>query len=199
MASFSVSAAVISKNNDIFAQSTAYLRPLLLVENTCLKTDFIDVRGSDAIDGALDGMKDGKVTIAEVAVVNPLENLGELVNAVLAADPAVLAAIADPAAVLTVFAPVDQAFLNIPGGILNGIVTEGALTSVLLYHVVAGEFDPRIRKLYINAEDSLLGQDLFIKQSLSSPTINQSNIECAGVRTDNGLVWLIDSVLIPQF
>jgi uncharacterized surface protein with fasciclin (FAS1) repeats len=165
--------------------------------NQCKRTDMIDVRGNADIDGIL-GEADGKVTIAEVAVFNPLGNLDTLVFAVQNADPAVLEALADPEALLTVFAPDNDAFAAIPGDILNGIISSGALTDVLLYHVVAGYYDPR-NTWYIRTVDSLLGQDLFVKRGRTNPSINQSEIGCAGVMTDNGVVWLIDSVLLPQF
>ena len=168
----------------------------------CKNVDMIDVRGNEDIDGIL-GEADGKVTIAEVAVANPLDNLGTLVFAVTNADPAVLEALANPEAMLTVFAPDDDAFAAIPSDVLNGIISSeessGTLTSVLLYHVVAGYFDPR-NVWYFRSADSLLGQELFIKRgSDPSPSVNQSSINCGGVMTDNGLVWLIDSVLLPQF
>jgi uncharacterized surface protein with fasciclin (FAS1) repeats len=166
--------------------------------NQCRTEPLIDVRGDAAIDGILGDGPDGKVTIAEVAVANPLGNLDGLVNAVLAADPLVLDAIADPNARLTVFAPDNEAFAAIPGEVLNGIVDAGGLTDVLLYHVVAGHFDPR-RVYYVRPVNSLLSQDLFVKKGRRSPSINNSGISCAGVRTDNGLVWIIDSVLLPQF
>jgi uncharacterized surface protein with fasciclin (FAS1) repeats len=157
----------------------------------------IDVRGNADIGGIL-GEADGKVTIAEVAVANPLMNLDTLVFAVANADPAVLDALADPGALLTVYAPDNDAFAAIPGDVLNGIISSGALTDVLLYHVVAGYFDPR-NVWYIRTVDSLLGQDLFVTRGRTNPSINQSEIGCAGVKTDNGVVWLIDSVLLPQF
>ena len=74
----------------------------------------------------------------------------------------------------------------------------GGLTDVLLYHVVAGHFDPR-RVFYVRSVDSLLMQDLFVKNGRKNPSINNSEIGCTGVQTDNGLVWIIDSVLLPQF
>ncbi len=165
--------------------------------NSCRHTQLVDVRGNSKIDGILGDGKDGKVTIAEVAVANPLDNLDRLVAAVLAADPGVLEALSDPEAELTVFAPDNDAFDAIPDSILNALDSE-LLTDTLLYHVLAGYFDPR-RVFYIRAVDSLLSQDLFVKRGRKNPTVNQSNIECAGVRTDNGLVWLIDSVLQPQY
>ena len=164
----------------------------------CRDLPLIDVRGNDDIDGILGDEKDGYVTIAEVAVANPLANLDSLVGAVLAADPLVLEALADPSALLTVFAPVNSAFEAIPADVLTGIVDAGGLTDVLLYHVITGERDPR-GGAYLRSEDSLLGQFIIIKRGRANPTVNQSNIDCTGVQTDNGLVWLIDSVLLPQF
>ena len=56
-------------------------------------------------------------------------------EAVLAADPAVAAVLADPDVSLTVFAPEET---------LNGILTDqDYLTSILLYHVLDRRFDPR--------------------------------------------------------
>lgn len=164
----------------------------------CGDLPLIDVRGNDGIDGILGDEKDGYVTIAEVAVANPLANLDSLVGAVLAADPLVLEALADPSALLTVFAPVNSAFEAVPAEVLTGIIEAGSLTNVLLYHVITGERDPR-GGAYLRSEDSLLGQFIFVKRGRANPTVNQSNIECTGVQTDNGLVWLIDSVLLPQF
>jgi uncharacterized surface protein with fasciclin (FAS1) repeats len=165
--------------------------------NSCRRAALIDVRGN----ADLDSNGDGKVTIAEVAVANPLGNLDELVAAVLAADPAVLEALSDPDQVLTVFAPENDAFLAIPEPIRDLLETPGAqpiLTDTLLLHVVAGKFDPR-KIWYIRSVESLLGQDLFFKRGRSNPTVNQSNVDCTGVRTDNGYVWFIDSVLQIQY
>jgi uncharacterized surface protein with fasciclin (FAS1) repeats len=169
--------------------------------NSCTRTEFIDVRGNTDIDSQF-GDGDGRVTIAEVAIANPLGNLDTLLFAVTNADPAVLDAIADPEAMLTVFAPDNDAFAAIPSDVLNGIISSeassGTLTSVLLCHVVAGYFDP-LNVWYVRSTESLLGQELFVKRVRTNPSINQSEIGCAGVQTDNGLVWLIDSVLLPQF
>ena len=45
---------------------------------------------------------------------------------------------------------------------------------------------------------TLLGQDLYIHRKNGQQRVNNSAINCMGVRTDNGMVWLIDSVLMPQ-
>lgn len=166
---------------------------------SCKWERFIDVRGDSTIDGVLGDDPDGYVTIGEVAAANPLGNLGTLVEAVLAADPSILDALTDPHAKLTVFAPEDEAFEAIPPDFLDAILADQELlTSVLLYHVVDRRLDPR-RIRYIRRVKSLLGQNLFIKRGRRNPSVNQSKIQCTGVKTDNGLVWLIDSVLLPQF
>ena len=165
----------------------------------CRNTDVVDVRGSSPFDGSIpDTSPDGLTTIAEVAVANPFNNLGELTGAVLAADPAVVMTLADPSVDLTVFAPIDEAFMAIPEETLTGIIADGALTSVLLYHVVPRLFDPR-RVFWVRPVHTALGQDLYVRSGRKSPFVNNSSIECQGVRTDNGLVWLINSVLFPQF
>jgi uncharacterized surface protein with fasciclin (FAS1) repeats len=114
------------------------------------------------------------------------------------ADPLVADALGDPTARLTVFAPDNDAFDAIPAPLFGAITgDQDIVTNVLLYHVIAGRFDPR-RVPFIRKRESLLGQDLFISRGRENPAVNNSQISCTGVRTDNGNVWIIDSVLQPQ-
>jgi uncharacterized surface protein with fasciclin (FAS1) repeats len=158
----------------------------------------IDVRGADVYDSN----GDGAVTILEVALANPLDNLDGLLGAVGVLNQEdydfVTGALGDPNASWTVFAPDNEAFEAIPANILTEIAAVDGITGILLYHVVAGTFDPR-RVFYVRSVESIGGQDLFVKRGKRNPTINNSEIGCTGVRTDNGLVWIIDSVLLPQF
>jgi uncharacterized surface protein with fasciclin (FAS1) repeats len=73
------------------------------------------------------------------------------------------------------------------------------LTAVLTYHVSPGLKDPRrpLRPLEVK---TLQGQTVFLDSGLGKrPQVNQSTAKCQGVRTTNGIVWIIDSVLLPQF
>lgn len=161
----------------------------------CYRTPHIDVRG----EASLDADSDGEVTIAEVAVANPLGNLDLLVAAVLAADPLVLEALSNPDANWTVFAPDNAAFEALPAPLLDlALSAPPVLTDILLYHVRNGHFDPRL-VFYQRSTKSLLGQDLFIKRGRNNPSVNNSEIDCQGVLTDNGVVWIIDSVLLNQY
>ena len=52
----------------------------------------------------------------------------------------------------------------------------------------------------IRARDTLLGQSVMYHRSGSQARVNNAAIiDCQGVQTDNGIVWLINSVLIPSF
>lgn len=103
---------------------------------------------------------------------------------------------------LTVYAPVNSAFAKIPAPLVNLLTSspKGLLTKVLTYHVSPGIRDPR-RYIYPTEVGTLQGQTVFLDyENKIGPQVNQSTlISCRGVRTTNGVVWLIDSVLLPQF
>jgi uncharacterized surface protein with fasciclin (FAS1) repeats len=132
------------------------------------------------------------LSITEGAAVLELTTLASVL-------PPDIAELLDSSEDITVFAPTDEAFAKIPEAVLNAIASdETILKTVLSYHVSPQRVDPR--KIYHPRKvDTLAGQDLFLSVSMDGPKVNQSNIDCQGYRTRNGLVWLIDSVLLPQF
>jgi uncharacterized surface protein with fasciclin (FAS1) repeats len=101
---------------------------------------------------------------------------------------------------LTVYAPTNSAFASVPSSVLNALAEDPALlTAVLTYHVSPGTVDPRKFKTARERRTLLPKQSVFIDFDLNGPKVNQSKANCQGVQTRNGTVWLIDSVLIPQF
>jgi uncharacterized surface protein with fasciclin (FAS1) repeats len=46
---------------------------------------------------------------------------------------------------------------------------------------------------------TLQGQTLYVGYDADGASVNQATAVCKGVKTTNGTVWLIDSVLLPQF
>lgn len=132
-------------------------------------------------------------TIVDAALATPeLSILADLVVAAGLVD-----ALSQPGN-LTVFAPTNDAFLGIPPDLLDAIGGDtDVLTGVLTYHVVGGPVDPR-RSIVIRKVPTLQGQSLFLSYN-KNPQINQSNTGCQGVRTSNGTVWIVDSVLMPQY
>ena len=132
-------------------------------------------------------------TIVEAALATPA--LSTLVDLVVAAN--LVDALNAPGN-LTVFAPTNDAFAAIPEPVLGAIGSDvDVLTAVLTYHVTARPADPR-RSVRPREVTTLQGQTLFLEYD-RAPQVNQSTAACQAVNTDNGTVWLVDSVLLPQF
>lgn len=134
-------------------------------------------------------------TIVDAAVATPA--LSTLTSLVVAAN---LAGPLSAPGNLTVYAPTNDAFAKIPAPVLGAIGGDlGVLTQVLTYHVVPGAADPR-RAGPKREVATLQGQSLFIGyEHGTGASINQSVADCTAVKTTNGTVWIIDSVLLPQF
>ncbi|MEY4765501.1 MAG: hypothetical protein RI907_2174 [Pseudomonadota bacterium] len=133
-------------------------------------------------------------TIVDAAVATP--ELSTLVSLVKAAG--LVDALSGPGP-LTVYAPTNDAFGKVPAPLLGLIGGDSALlTSVLTYHVSPGTVDPR-RNVSPMKVKTLNGQTVFVGATGQGATINQSTTSCKGVKTRNGTVWLVDSVLLPQF
>ena len=133
-------------------------------------------------------------TIVDAAVATP--DLSTLVSLVKAAK--LVDALSAPGN-LTVFAPTNSAFGKVPAPLLDLIGGDTQLLSdVLTYHVVAKPVDPR-RSLIPTQATSLQGQTVYLGYDKDGASVNQSVASCTGVKTNNGTVWIIDSVLLPQF
>lgn len=133
-------------------------------------------------------------TIVDAAVATP--ELSTLVSLVQAAN---LLGPLSAKGQLTVFAPTNAAFTKVPAPLLDLIGSDAnLLTSVLTYHVTTGSADPR-RTLTPTQVKTLNGQSVFVGFDASGASVNQSTAACKGVKTSNGTVWIIDSVLLPQF
>ncbi|MFM7786446.1 MAG: fasciclin domain-containing protein [Gammaproteobacteria bacterium] len=148
--------------------------------------DFVTCIKKDAV--TFDG------TIVDAAVATPaLSTLVSLVQSAGLVDA--LATTQN----ITVFAPTNDAFAKIPEPIVSAIAGDSAvLTEVLTYHVVAKHQDPR-RWVGQVRRNALNGQMLFMGSKAGVPFVNNSTVDCTAVKTDNGTVWIIDSVLLPQF
>ena len=99
----------------------------------------------------------------------------------------------------TVFAPVDDAFGKLPKKTVKTLGTpEGAetLTSVLTYHVVAGQLAP---DEVAGTHKTVQGADVAVEGEGDALTVgaDKAKVICGGVTTANATVYLIDSVLMP--
>ena len=73
-----------------------------------------------------------------------------------------------------------------------------ALTAVLTCHVTPSLQDPR-RWTQPEARPTLANPRVYIRHDGLSARVNNSKVNGQDIKTGNGLVWLIDKVLLPQF
>ena len=99
---------------------------------------------------------------------------------------------------LTVFAPTDEAFAALPAGTVENLLkpeNKDQLTAVLTYHVVAGKVMSTDLSEGMMAKTVQGGE---VKITLGSgPMVNDAKVVGADVAADNGVIHVIDKVLIP--
>ena len=96
----------------------------------------------------------------------------------------------------TVFAPTDEAFAKLPEGTLDALLKDpDSLKNVLLYHVVEGKvLAADVVKL--ESATTLLGEPISIDTS-SGVKVNDANVIQTDVLAKNGVIHVIDAVLVP--
>ena len=96
----------------------------------------------------------------------------------------------------TVFAPTDDAFARLPEGTVEALLNDiSQLTKILTYHVVSGKV-MSADMVNLNSISSLEGSPLSIDAS-SGVKVNNAMVVTPDVEADNGVIHVIDSVLIP--
>ncbi|WP_306639515.1 fasciclin domain-containing protein [Sanyastnella coralliicola] len=173
-----------------------------------------------SIDGDVVMINDAMVTIADLEAENgvvhvidavllpPAPNPATVVDIIVASEDheiletAVIAAGLDDDlsedGPFTVFAPTDEAFGNLPDGLLDDLLAdpEGALANILLYHVagvnaLSGDLTDG------QAVETLQGEDVVISITGEMVMVNDANVTTADLVADNGVVHVIDAVLTP--
>lgn len=97
----------------------------------------------------------------------------------------------------TVFAPTDDAFAKLPAGTVEGLLKDiPKLKSILTYHVVAGKVTAAdVMKL--TTAKTVQGQNVSI-DTKSGAKIEGANVVKADVMADNGVIHVIDKVILPK-
>ena len=155
----------------------------LRIESWMVDVDFFEAKKSKADAG----------TVVDIAVSNP--DFSILVEAVTKAGLAGALSADGP---FTVFAPTNEAFtalfkeLGVSG--VNDLTAE-QLTPILTYHVVSGKV--MSTDLSNTSVETLNGQKIKVDIS-NGVKINDSNVTAADISGKNGVVHVIDKVLIPN-
>ncbi len=132
-------------------------------------------------------------TVVDIVVDSPVHETLE--TAVIAAGLADDLSAEGP---FTVFAPTDEAFENLPEGVLDALLAdpEGALANVLLYHVAAGAtFSGDLSDGQMI--ETLQGQDVTVSIVDGNVMINDAMVTVANLEAENGVVHVINAVLVP--
>ena len=100
----------------------------------------------------------------------------------------------------TVFAPTDAAFAKLPEGTVDMLLkpeNKDKLVAVLTYHVVPGKvMASEVVKL--SGASTVQGQDVSIKTMGDKVMIDNANVVLADVKASNGVIHVIDSVILPK-
>lgn len=96
----------------------------------------------------------------------------------------------------TVFAPTDAAFAKLPAGTLEKLLADkAALTKVLTYHVVSGKV--MAADVKTGPVKTVEGASARLMAKDGKVMINKANVVKADIATDNGVIHVIDSVILP--
>ncbi|RME97301.1 MAG: fasciclin domain-containing protein [Chloroflexi bacterium] len=135
--------------------------------------------------------QDGK-TIVDIAVED-----GRFTTLVTALQEAGLVETLSGDGPFTVFAPTDDAFAALPDGTLEGLLADKmALANVLTYHVVPGKV-MAADVVNLNAANSVQGEPIAIMADASGVKVNNANVIITDIVGSNGVIHVIDAVILP--
>jgi uncharacterized surface protein with fasciclin (FAS1) repeats len=101
----------------------------------------------------------------------------------------------------TVFAPTDEAFKKLPAGTVETLLkpeNKAQLQKVLTYHVVAGNVMSGDLKGKMTNAKTVEGSVVRIDASGSAVKVDNANVTQADVSASNGVIHVIDSVIMPK-
>ncbi len=133
-------------------------------------------------------------SIVEIAVGNP--DFSTLVAALQAAELVDALSAEGP---FTVFAPTNDAFAALPEGNLDSLLlpeNKQALADILLYHVVSGNV-LAADVVNLTEAETLLGKNVNISVDMGNVMINEANVVATDIIGSNGVIHVIDSVILP--
>jgi uncharacterized surface protein with fasciclin (FAS1) repeats len=130
-------------------------------------------------------------------IVDTAKSAGTFNTLIAAVEAAGLVDTLKGAGPFTVFAPTDKAFAKIPKAKLAALLKDkAALTKVLTYHVVAGKV--MAADVKPGAVTSVEGSDLTVKMKGGKVMLDKSHVVKTDIAADNGVIHVIDTVLMPK-
>ena len=99
----------------------------------------------------------------------------------------------------TVFAPTDEAFAKLPKDTIDSLLkpeNKKMLTEILTYHVIPGKVKAK-KAAKLDSAKTVNGSEITINPTDESLMINNALVIKADIKTSNGIIHVIDTVLIP--
>lgn len=129
-------------------------------------------------------------------IVDTAVNAGSFSTLVAAVKAAGLVETLKGKGPFTVFAPTDEAFAKLPAGTVDNLLKDiPQLKKILTYHVVSGKvMAADVTKL--KSAKTVEGSDVAIDTS-KGVKVNDSTVTTPDVAADNGVIHIIDTVLMP--
>jgi uncharacterized surface protein with fasciclin (FAS1) repeats len=99
----------------------------------------------------------------------------------------------------TVFAPTDEAFAKLPAGTLESLLkpeNKDQLTAILTYHVVPGTVKAA-EVVKLEEAKTVNGKKVNVKTSGDTVMINDAKVTATDIAASNGVIHVIDTVIMP--
>ena len=141
----------------------------------------------------------GQASAAQMDIVDTAASAGQFNTLVAAVKAAGLVETLKGEGPFTVFAPTDEAFAKLPEGTVESLLkpeNKDKLVAILTYHVVAGDVtsaDIAGKKLMV---ETVEGRELSV-DATNGVMVDHAHVISADIETSNGVIHVIDAVLLP--
>jgi uncharacterized surface protein with fasciclin (FAS1) repeats len=149
-----------------------------------------------AIAGPVQGQYNS-APAADKDIVEVAAEAGTFTTLLAAAEAAGLVDVLKSEGPFTVFAPTDEAFAKLPEGTVESLLANpDALRAILLYHVVPGKV-MAAQVVGMSEAATAQGATISISTYGESVRINDATVLTADVEASNGVIHIIDTVILP--
>lgn len=171
-----------------------------VVLNGSVKVTATDIKASNGVIHVIDAVLLPPSLSAETGTIPEIAaEAGTFTTLLAAVEAAGLAETLSGEGPFTVFAPTDDAFAALPEGTVEALLADpsGALTQILLYHVVAGEVLAE-DVVELSRATTVQGEEVSIRVTPAGVIINGvAQVVVTDIVASNGVIHVIDAVIIP--
>ena len=139
------------------------------------------------------------IAYAESDIVSTAVQAGKFNTLAAALKAAGLVGVLQGEGPFTVFAPIDEAFAALPPGLVESLLrpeNKDKLIKILTYHVVSGKV--KSGDLESGKVKTVEGDDIDVKVSNAGVKVDDANVIIPDILASNGVIHVIDSVIIPS-